>query len=429
MKWLLSLLVALGLIGGGLSVWYLRASGHHGDAFRTAAVDRGTIATTISATGTIEPEEVVDVGAQVAGMIKNFGPDPRDSTRTIDYGSPVEQGTVLAQIDDSLYQAQVDQAKASLKKAEGDLIQMQAKLRQSDRDWNRAQTLGRTDGVISGLDYDTTRATYDTARSAVTVGQAVIDQARAALQQAEINLGYCTIRSPVKGVIIDRRVNVGQTVVSSLNAPSLFLIAKDLKRLQIWASVNEADIGQIHEGQPVAFTVDAYPDQVFHGAVTQIRLNATMTQNVVTYTVVVTTDNSDGKLLPYLTANLAFQVSEHRNVLRVPNAALRWRPQPEQVVPEARAAFTRSLQRTEKSAGDQAAVPTHHNRGVVWVEDHGFVRPVKVQTGLSDGVVTEIVGGELKDSDAVVVGAAASSDAGDSTSPFTPQLFGGKKAS
>jgi HlyD family secretion protein len=428
MKWLLSLLIALGLIGGGLGAWYLRASSHHGDAFRTASVDRGTIATTISATGTIEPEEVVDVGAQVAGMIKNFGPDPRDSTKTIDYGSPVEQGTVLAQIDDSLYQAQVDQAQANLKKAESDLIQMQAKLRQSDRDWNRAQTLGRTDGVISGLDYDTTKATYETARSSVAVGQAVIDQARAALKQAEINLGYCTIRSPVKGVIVDRRVNVGQTVVSSLNAPSLFLIAKDLKRLQIWASVNEADIGQIHEGQPVSFTVDAYPDQVFHGEVTQIRLNATMTQNVVTYTVVVTTDNSDSKLLPYLTANLSFQVSAHRDVLRVLNAALRWRPQPEQVVPEARAAFVQSLQRTEKVAGDQA-VPTHHNRGVAWVEDHGFVRPVKVQTGLTDGVVTEVVGGELKDTDAVVVGAAASNDAGDSTSPFTPQLFGGKKGS
>src|SRR5207253_327322 len=139
--------------------------------------------------------------------------------------------------------------------------------------------------------------------------------------------------------IVDRRVNVGQTVVASLNAPSLFLIAKDLTRLQIWTSVNEADIGQIHPGQPVSFTVDAHPSEKFRGMVSQIRLNATMTQNVVTYTVVVDCDNASGKLLPYLTANVQFEVSNRPNVLEVPNAALRWRPRPEQVTPEARDKF------------------------------------------------------------------------------------------
>src|SRR5205823_11154354 len=153
---------------------------------------------------------------------------------------------------------------------------------------------------------------------------------KAALKNAEINLAYCTITSPVKGVIVDRRVNIGQTVVSSLNAPSLFLIAKDLKRLQVWASVNEADIGNIRSGQQVTFTVDAYPGRTFKGTVApdQPRLNASMTQNVVTYTVVVTTRNDDGKLKPYLTANVNFEVSKHENVLLVPNAALRWKPNP-----------------------------------------------------------------------------------------------------
>ncbi|MCL4501688.1 MAG: efflux RND transporter periplasmic adaptor subunit, partial [Deltaproteobacteria bacterium] len=163
-----------------------------------------------------------------------------------------------------------------------------------------------------------------------------VEQAKATLQRAQQNLSYCTIVSPVKGVIVDRRVNIGQTVVASLNAPSLFLIAKDLTRIQVWVSVNEADIGLIHTGQPANFTVDAFPGQVFEGQVGKIRLNATMTQNVVTYTVEVTTDNSDGKLLPYLTANVKFVVGESKNVLTVPNAALRWEPKPDQLVKEGR---------------------------------------------------------------------------------------------
>src|SRR5205814_7076430 len=182
------------------------------------------------------------------------------------------------------------------------------------------------------------RPNYEPATANVGVAQATIKQTQSALETAKINLGYTTIVSPVKGVILDRRVNIGQTVVSSLNAPSLFLIAKDLKRLQVWASVNEADIGNVHSGQPVTFTVDAYPGRVFKGVVAadQPRLNASMTQNVVTYTVVVNTDNSDGKLVPYLTANLQFEISKHANVLLVPNAALRWKPSPNQVAPEAR---------------------------------------------------------------------------------------------
>ena len=172
--------------------------------------------------------------------------------------------------------------------------------------------------AIAETDYDTVMANYKAASANVAVGKATIRQDKAALRTAETNLGYTTIASPVRGVIIDRRVNIGQTVVASLNAPSLFLIAKDLRRMQVWASVNEADIGHIHVGMPVQFTVDAYPGQTFRGSVTQIRMNATMTQNVVTYTVVVTTDNSDGKLLPYLTANVQFEMERGRGVCWCP---------------------------------------------------------------------------------------------------------------
>ena len=321
---------------------FLRGSGNKGIVYRTTPVKKGDLLATISATGTVEPEEVVDVGAQVAGQINSFGKDKNG--KTIDYGSVVEEGTILAQIDDSLYaadvamaNAQLQQARAGVLRTEADLGQLKSRLNQAKRDWDRAQKLGPSEALAQSS-YDAYKSAYEIAQANVAVGEAAIVQSRdavaqaqATLQRGQRNLSYCTIKSPVKGVIIDRRVNIGQTVVSSLNAPSLFLIAKDLKRMQVWVSVNEADVGNIHPGQPVSFTVDAYPGQIFRGEVGKIRLNATMTQNVVTYTVEVITDNSSGKLLPYLTANAQFELSQHNNVLLVPNAALRWSPLPEQV--------------------------------------------------------------------------------------------------
>jgi HlyD family secretion protein len=454
-KVLVTLLALVILGGGGMGAYRWYQNNNQRTQFRTVSMERGDLLATINATGTVEPEEVIDVGAQVVGQIRSFGRDPRDSSRLIDFGSPVEEGTVLAQIDDSVYASQVEQAKANLKRAEADLQQLKAKLHQTERDWRRAEKM-RPTKAIAEVDYDTALAVYETAQSALAVGEAAVDQAKASLKQAEISLGYCTIRSPVKGVIVDRRVNVGQTVVSSLNAPSLFLLAKDLRRLQIWASVNEADIGNIHPGQKVTFTVDAFPNEKFQGIVApdQPRLNATMTQNVVTYTVVVNTDNANGKLKPYLTANLDFEVDRHNNVLLVPNAALRWQPRPQQVVPEARDEYLQSLRKRSSGLTDgQAAAPgmspgtpaakgvapgsagnvappkerEHHDRGRLWVEDDGYVRPVKVHIGLTDGVHTEILGSELKEGTPVVTGEARANGEGSSSNPFTPQMFGGKK--
>jgi HlyD family secretion protein len=248
------------LVGGSAAGgWYWWHARQRPPRYRAEEVTRGDILATITATGTIEPEEVVDVGAQVAGKIKNLGADPTDSSKTIDYGSAVEEHTVLAQIDDAIYRTQVDQATAMLAKAKADLLQLRARLHQKEREWTRAQTLASRDrSAISDTLFDTAQADFEAARAALAVGEAVVAEAQAALTQAEVNLDYTTIRSPVKGVIIDRRVNVGQTVVASLNAPSLFLIAKDLKRLQVWAAVNEADVGQIFPGQRVTFTVDAH---------------------------------------------------------------------------------------------------------------------------------------------------------------------------
>ena len=417
--------------------WYTQRAADRSVSFRTAAVHRGELHLTISATGTVEPEEVVDVGAQVAGMIKSLGPDPRDSARTVDYGTPVEQGTVLALIDDSLYTsdvdqatAAVDQAKANQQRATADLQQLKARVRQTDRDWKRAQVARRAAGAITEAEYDLAHANYESAESALAVGEANVIQAQksvlmaeASLKKSQRNLSYCTIRSPVKGVIIDRRVNVGQTVVSSLNAPSLFLIAKDLKRLQVWVAVNEADIGQIRAGLPVTFSVDAFPGETFRGEVNKVRLNANMTQNVVTYTVEVNTDNSSGRLLPYLTANVLFEVGRHDNVLLVPNAALRWWPQPEQIAPEARTTDSKANRRKENAAKDGG------EKGTVWVIDGEFVRPITVRVGWSDGSVTELRGDELREGSEVVIGETRAATNGATSNPFAPKMFGTGKSS
>ena len=302
-------------------------------SYRIVTIRRGDIGSTINTTGTIEPEEVVDVGAQVAGRIESFGADPGDPSKTVGYGSRVEQGTVLARLDSALFQARVDQARGRVVKAEADIEQAQAKLRQADRELERCRKLkARGTVVIAAQEYDAAVANDESAKATLAVTQGALAVAKADLEEATVNLGYTTIRSPVKGIILDRRINVGQIVVASLNAPSLFLIAKDLSRLEIWSSVNETDIGSIHVGQKVHFTVSSLPRETFEGKVSQIRLNASMTQNVVTYTVVIAVDNSGGRLLPYLTARLQFEVETRKGVLLVPNAALRWQPQSQNIV-------------------------------------------------------------------------------------------------
>jgi len=434
-----ALLVACLLIVLAAVLWFWQGNDAGATAFRTVPLSRGDLQAVISATGTVEPEEVVDVGAQVAGRIVAFGKD-RDG-KTVDYGSQVEAGMVLAQIDDALYaadvsqsKAQLAQAKANVQRAEADLGQLKAKLFQAERDWMRAKKLGPSD-ALSQSDYDAALSAYEVAKANLNVGQAAlvqtkdaVAQAEAALRKASQNLDYTTIRSPVKGVIIDRRVNIGQTVVASLNAPSLFLIAKDLKRLQVWASVNEADIGSIHPGQPVTYTVDAHPGITFRGEVGKVRLNATMTQNVVTYTVEVTTDNSDGTLIPYLTANLKFMVAARHHVMLVPNAALRWTPQPGQIAPQFRQESKKGRGGKAKEGGAAVAKEDKGEvrSGTLWIPTGSYVQPVQVQVGLTDGSLSEVQGPELKEGMQIVVAdQPKESDPGASGSPFTPQIFRG----
>jgi HlyD family secretion protein len=373
-------------------------------AFRTSAIKRGDLLITVSATGTVEPEQVIDVGAQVAGQITSFGKD--QDGKTVDFGSVVRKGMVLAKIDQSLYAAELDAAlselesgKANLQQCEADRAVMLAKVGQTEKDWLRAQDIGPS-GALARARYDQYHAEYQIAKANLSVSEAAIVQAKAgisrakaAVRRAERNIGYCTITSPVDGIVIDRRVNIGQTVVASLNAPSLFLLAKNLKRMQIWAAVNEADVCSIHPGHRAVLTVDALPGETFSGKVGKIRLNASMTQNVVVYTVEVDIDNSRGRLLPYLTANVTFQIDKRVNVLLVPNAAFHWQPPRELIDPAG-----------SMAESDPAYAGTERKNSIVWVPIGRNVRPVAVRTGLSDGWMTEIVGDSLKEGRQVIVG-------------------------
>ena len=444
----LLLVLALLALTAGAGAWYWEKASKPAVTFRTADVRRGELLATISATGTIEPEESIDVGAQVGGKIDKFGIDA--DGKSVDYNSRVEAGKLMAHIDESLYtadletaNAQVLQANATLLHDQADLNRLRALLDQAKGEWARAEKLGPSD-ALSQNDYDTYKANFATAQSNLKVGEAAVEQSKAgvasalaALHRAQANVNYCQIYAPVNGVVIDRRVNIGQTVVSGLSAPSLFLIAKDLSKMQIWVAVNEADIGSIHPGQNVTFTVDAAPGETFQGKVNKVRLNATMTQNVVTYTVEVNTDNSSGKLKPYLTANVHFEVKKDEDVLLVPNAALRWYPQVQEVAPDVRAQVMGADDKSGAGPPAPAAAPAtepaqprRHKKqaeaekaGTIWVKDGQWVRPISVTVGPNDGSDTEVASADLKEGASVIVGEVHPDDTNQTTNPFAPQMF------
>jgi HlyD family secretion protein len=348
---------------------------------RTAAITRGDIAETISATGTLEPEDICVVASSVAGPIIRFGDDPRGAKdanfkgKPVDYNTPVEKGTILAEIDPTPYKARVDQESAAMMRAKAEL------------ELARAKTKDQTPEV---------------AKASMAAAEASLNHAKSVLDGANRDLANTIVKSPVAGVIIDRRVNVGQNVsVAGPNLPSLFLIAKDLKKMQVWASVAEADIARIHQGMEVRFTVDAFPKETFKALVSQIRLNAMMTQNIVTYTVVLDFENPDLKLMPYMTANLHFLIEKHENVLLVPNAALRWAPD-----------------------GNRLSKPISWHQGhVVWEKspDGNKVYPHEVKIGLTDGKMTEVSGPDIKEGLEVVIGEGVAKDDSPTANPFLPK--------
>lgn len=311
------LLIALAVLVAvaGASWWALRDVAPE-QAYRTAQVDRGNVRVAIAATGSLKALSTVDIGSQVSGQVLEV---------RVDFNDRVERGQVIARLDPANFQARVTQTEADLASARASLEEAMANLRNAEADYARKQELAERQ-LVARSEVDLALAQRDAARARVGSARAAIQQREAAVANARLDLDYTVIRSPVDGVVLLRQVEPGQTVAASFQTPVLFQIAEDLAQMQIELTVDESDVGQIREGQPVRFTVDAFRGRDFNGSVRQVRLSATNNQNVITYPVVVTVDNRDLSLLPGMTANAEIEVSSRENVLRVPNAALRFRP-------------------------------------------------------------------------------------------------------
>ena len=372
---------------------------------KTARIERGDLSRTIKAEGTVKLEQV-EVGAQVTGMIAAFEADPDDPKKPLDCGSRVKKGMLLARIDSTIYEAQVACAKAAVQKAKANLLQSQARRDQTEQEWKRAEHL-RLVNAIADADYDGAMTNYRMAVANVAVWEAAVQETEAGLRVSQTNLDYTFIRSPCDGVILDRRVNEGQTVVAAFNAPGLFLIAKDSSQMQVWASVDEADIGYIRPGLPVHFTVSACLEKCFEGRVAQIRSSPTKHENTIAYTVVVAADHF-ARLLPDMTAKLQFEIERHANVLLIPNDALRWpttqNPEIQTTVKinaSARDSAAEELSRARMTAKFKKEQRVNRR---LWVRDGSLLRPVDVQAGVSNGLMTEITGTGVREGMEIVWG-------------------------
>ena len=309
-------IVVLAILAAGGYSWKMRSASAGASQYRTATVERGDIRVSISATGTLGAISTVDVGSQISGLVTEV---------LADFNDTVSKGQVIARIDPSTYDAQIAQGNAAVSAAQAGLATARAGLVNAETDFRRKSALGARQ-LVATSDVDLARTARDQSRAQVNQAQAQITQQRAATRTSQLNLERTEIRSPVDGVVLTRTVETGQTVAASLQAPVLFQIAEDLSKMEIVLAIDEADIGQVKTGQGVAFGVDAFPDRQFRGTVQQVRLSATNSNNVITYPVVVAVDNVDQILLPGMTANAEIEVSLREGVLRVPNAALRYKP-------------------------------------------------------------------------------------------------------
>src|SRR5579871_4532107 len=308
------------LAGGGMGFVRWRSAHRKPPVeFDTAAADRGRIVSRVTATGTLSALVTVQVGTQISGTIQKL---------FVDWNSPVRKGQLIAKIDPQLFEASLEQAKANYEAAEGNVVKAEAQERDAGRQFEREKAmLDRK--LVAQADYDTSQANLEVARGASAAARGAMAQAKAQLSQAKVNLDMTRIMSPTDGTVISRSVDVGQTVAASLSAPTLFVIAQDLQKMQVDTSVAEADVGKLSAGMPATFTVDAFPGERFKGKVRQIRNSPQTVQNVVTYDAVIDVDNGDLKLRPGMTANVTFVSAEKDDVIRVPNAALRYKPAPE----------------------------------------------------------------------------------------------------
>lgn len=380
--------------------------------YRTAVVERGPVVSVVSATGTINPVVSVQVGTQVSGMIKSLHAD---------FNSRVKAGDTVAVIDPEPFRARRDQAASNLEMARSNVARARADHAQRKREFDRVQSL-LPQQFVSQNDADVAATNYESAGAQLRVAEAQVKQAEAALNSAELDLKYTVIRSPVDGIVVARNVEVGQTVAASFATPNLFLIALDLTKMQVDTNVSESDIGGMTEGKEATFTVDAYPGVSFFGTIKQVRLAPINVQNVVTYNVVVGVDNKDLRLKPGMTANVSIVVAQKDQVLKVPNAALRFVPAREDR--ERRATEGHAVKRGGGRPGgvDSGAMP----KRTVWKpSENGDLVPLSVDIGISDGMATEILSGGLVEGDQVVVGVESSF--GDRKGSELPPGFGNQQ--
>src|SRR5579859_2964846 len=398
-KWI-TLLILLAAIVGGI-VWYLKTHREPAPEYQTAAVSRGDLTQVVTATGQLGPVVNVQVGSQISGIVKKL---------LVDYNSVVKSNQVIAEIDSSPYEI-------SILKAQADLANAKANQTLSEVQARRADELF-TNNLISASD-------HDIANAQLLQAQAQVQSDEATLKNAKVQLAYCTIYAPVDGMVISRNVDVGQTVAASLNAPTLFVIANDLTKMQIDANVAESDVGGVAEGQKVDFTVDAFANRTFHGTVVQVRNSPITVQNVVTYDTVIGVNNADLKLKPGMTANVSVIVAERSSVLRVPNAALRFHP-PESTtnaVPKVVAASGVSPAGSGTSSGQHPRGEHRLTRTIYTLKD-GKLEAVQAKTGITDGIYTEITDG-LSESNNVVTFASykQGSASAQANNPFGMRRF------
>jgi len=439
-----SLAALVVLLAAGFGVWRWRAAHKKAPVeFNTAAVDRGRIVARVTATGTLSALVTVQVGTQVSGTVQKL---------FVDWNSPVKKGQLIAKIDPQLFEASLQQAQANYQAAEGNLLKAEAQERDAGRQFERSKSL-LDRKLIAQADYDTSQANQEVMKGQTAAARGTLAQAKAALYQSQVNLGMTRIVSPTDGTVISRSVDVGQTVAASLSAPTLFVIAQDLRQMQVDTSVAEADVGKLSTGMPATFTVDAFTGEHFRGKVRQIRNAPTTLQNVVTYDAVIDVANPDLKLRPGMTANITFIAAEKENVLRVPNAAIRFRPTPEiftalgMPVP----ATVRDGADRSRGGASPGSGPGHAGGGAgarpggpagpsagggrgrpggrgdaptdrrsVWLLRDGKPQSVSLRVGLSDGNVTELVEGDLHEGDALIVDAAATEGQPEAAAPPGP---------
>jgi HlyD family secretion protein len=405
---LIVVLLVLAGTGYGFRLWN---KGAKESPYISVAVEKGNVTQVVTATGTLSAVITVQVGSQVSGAIDKL---------FADFNSKVKKDQVVAQINQDKFKATVDQGRANLLAAQANVAKAKASLEDAQRTLERNKELRKRD-LIAQSDFDTSQANYDAAAAQYEVNKAQVNQAQAGLNQSKVDLDNTVIRSPVDGIVVSRNVDVGQTVAASLQAPVLFLIANDLSKMQVDTNVSEGDVGNVWVGQDVTFTVDAYPTRRFRGKVLQVRNAAIMVQNVVTYDAVIGVDNAELLLKPGMTANAEFLVSRKEAVLKVPNAALRFRPpserQPTQQVAGAGQAAGASSgpggggagRRGPPDAGQgsRSREGGGNRQGTVYVLREEKATPIRVRLGISDGTYAEVVGGDLQVNDQVILSMAS----------------------